>query len=85
MNKGNGIDYIQIGLYDQAGAAYDGPFGANDGIDMLDNQTFLFNVCVSGTSNIPPLINSDQVCDTLSVCENDTLIIDAVYLSPEFG
>ncbi len=85
VNKGNGIDYIQIGLYDQAGAAYDGPFGANDGIDMLDNQTFLFNVCVSGTSNIPPLINSDQVCDTLSVCENDTLIIDAVYLSPEFG
>ncbi|MFM2207155.1 MAG: hypothetical protein RL213_1130 [Bacteroidota bacterium] len=84
VNRGNGTDYIQIGRYDQAGIAYDGPYGNNDGVSMLDFQTYLFNVCVS-SSNIPPIIQSDQVCDTLTLCENDTLLIDANFLSPEAG
>ncbi|MBK8364521.1 MAG: hypothetical protein IPL24_12920 [Bacteroidetes bacterium] len=48
VNSGNGTDYIQIGLFDQAGSQYDGPFANNDGIDALDNQSFIFNVCQSG-------------------------------------
>ena len=54
-------------LFDQAGASYDGPYGNNDGIDALDNQSFILNTCQSG-SNVPPILNSSQACDTLSVC-----------------
>lgn len=84
VNRGDGIDYIQIGLFDQAGAAYDGPYGNNDGVDVLDNQSFILNVCTAG-SNVPPIINSVQACDTLRVCQGDTLVINANYLSPELG
>ncbi|MBK9413900.1 MAG: T9SS type A sorting domain-containing protein [Bacteroidetes bacterium] len=84
VNSGNGTDYIQIGLFDQAGSQYDGPFANNDGIDALDNQSFIFNVCQSG-SNVPPILNSSQACDTLTVCEGDTLLIEGSFLSPEQG
>lgn len=84
VNNGNGVDYIQIGLFDQAGASYDGPYANNDGIDALDNQSFIFNVCQSG-SNVPPILNSSQACDTLTVCEGDTLFIEGSFLSPEQG
>ncbi len=82
INQGNGIDYIQIGRYDTAGTQYDGPFGSPDGVDMLDNQSFILNACLSG-SNVPPILSSTQVCDTLTVCENDTLLITGTFLSPE--
>ena len=84
VNQGNGIDYIQIGLFDQAGGTYDGPYGNNDGIDALDNQSFLLNVCQSG-SNVPPILNSVQACDTVEVCEGDTIFMSGVFLSPEQG
>lgn len=41
-NTGNGIDFEQIGRFDQPGTSYDGPFGANDGVDYLDNKCYLF-------------------------------------------
>ncbi|MBL0105221.1 MAG: T9SS type A sorting domain-containing protein [Bacteroidetes bacterium] len=84
VNQGNGIDYIQVGLFDQPGAAYDGPYGNNDGVDALDNQSFLLNTCQSG-SNVPPILNSVQACDTHTICEGDTLLISGVFLSPEQG
>ncbi|MEO8086003.1 MAG: PKD domain-containing protein [Bacteroidota bacterium] len=84
INQGNGTDYIQVGLYDQAGAAWDGPYGANDGIDALDNQSYFFNCCFSN-SNIPPIIRSTAVCDTLRLCVGDTILIEADFLSPEVG
>jgi hypothetical protein len=84
VNQGNGIDYIQVGLFDQAGSAYDGPYGNNDGIDALDNQSFLLNVCQSG-NNVPPILSAVQACDTHTVCQGDTLLIQGVYLSPEQG
>lgn len=84
VNQGNGFDYIQFGLFDSSGAVYDGPYGANDGVDWLDNQSFTFNVCVSG-ANIPPVLNSLNVCDTVRLCQNTTYQLTANYLSPEQG
>ena len=82
VNRGDSTDYIQIGRYDTIGTGYDGPFGNNDGISSLDNQSFYLNVCFSG-NNVPPIINALQICDTLTVCEGDTLLLTANYLSPE--
>ena len=82
VNQGNGIDYIQFGLFDQAGNSYDGPFGFNDGVDWLDNQSFTMNSCISG-NNIPPVLNALNVCDTIRLCENSVNLLTANYLSPE--
>lgn len=88
-NKGDGVNFIQLGRFDQPGAAYDGPFGANDGVSWLDNQSFYFNVC--GTTNTPPIANfipnvGGSGCDSISICGlNDTLLINAMFLSPENG
>ncbi len=84
VNRGNGVDFIQVGRFDTIGSAYDGPYANNDGIDALDNQSFYFNSCVS-SSNVAPLVTAIQVCDTHKVCINDTLVIHAEYLSPEQG
>ncbi len=81
-NKGDGIDYIQFGRFDQAGAAYDGPFGANDGIDFLDDKYFSFNTDVA-LANVPPVITGQSVCDTLILCVNETSILQVTFLSPE--
>ena len=83
-NRGNGVDYIQFGQFDQAGIAYDGPFGNPDGISWLDNQAFLFSTCVTGT-NIAPVLNGLSVCDTIIVCEGQSINIDALFLAPENG
>lgn len=86
VNRGNGVDYIQIGRFDQPGTAYDGPFGNADQVSWLDNQTFYFDVCNNGSgNNLPPIINSAQVCDTITICAGDTTIISASFLSPENG
>ncbi len=82
VNRGNGTDYIQVGLFDQPGGTYDGPFGNNDGIDALDFQSFYFNSCVS-SSNVAPLATAIQVCDTVKLCCNDTIQLYAEFLSPE--
>lgn len=82
VNQGNGADYIQFGLFDHAGNSYDGAYGINDGVDWLDNQSFTINACVSN-ANIPPVLNSVNVCDTIRLCENTTYQLTANYLSPE--
>lgn len=86
VNQGNGIDYFQIGQYDAAGTAWDGPYGLADQVSSLDNQSFTFNVC-NTTSNTPPiaLVSSIDLCDTLVVCEGDSVLINAGFLSPEGG
>ena len=84
VNRGNGVDYIQLGRFDQSGTAYDGPFGANDGVDWLDYQYFMFNIC-TGSSNIQPIISGLQVCDTLHICVGDTMLLDLDFLAPEVG
>ena len=93
VNKGDGVNFIQLGRFDQPGAAYDGGGGLNDGISWLDNQSLYFNVASS--VNIPPIANftpnvfngaGGGACDTLKMCgANDTLLIDALFLSPEIG
>ena len=84
VNKGNGVDYIQMGRFDQPGVAYDGSFGNTDGISWLDNQSLYFNVC--DANNIPPIASGIASCDTFRVCAlNDTLVLNPFFLSPEIG
>jgi gliding motility-associated-like protein len=84
INKGNGVNYIQIGLYDMAGVAYDGPGGNTDGVDWLDYKSFYFDACGSAT-NLPPISTTNSACgDTITICGlSDTLILNSVFIAPE--
>ncbi|OFY85899.1 MAG: hypothetical protein A3F72_08175 [Bacteroidetes bacterium RIFCSPLOWO2_12_FULL_35_15] len=82
-NKGDGVNYIQFGTFDQASGAYDGPNGLADGIDWLDNKSLFFNTCSS--SNIAPIANGMGYCDTMKVCVGETLNFNILFMSPEIG
>ncbi|MGA9364473.1 MAG: SdrD B-like domain-containing protein [Bacteroidota bacterium] len=40
VNRGDGVQYSQLGRFDHAGTDYDGEGGANDGVSYLDNLNF---------------------------------------------
>ena len=83
-NRGNGVDFIQFGTFDQPGSAYDGPFGAPDGIDWLDTKNFVFTTSVS-TANVPPIASGSLLCDTLVVCTGELVDLEMSFISPETG
>lgn len=70
INRGDGINYYQLGQFDAPGFAYDGPFNANDGVDFLDNSVYYLTTCIQpGVEfNIPPQAPNAPICDTLRVC-----------------
>ena len=72
VNIGNGLDYFQVGQFDTLGTAFDGPYNTFDGVDFLDDQEIYFNLSSSST-NIPPLLMSSLICDTIDVYTGDTL------------
>ncbi len=74
VNTGDGINYFQVGQYDQTGTTFDGPYGATDGVDFLDGQEVYFNVAGAASSNTPPLMISSAICDTIDVYTGDTLV-----------
>ena len=82
-NLGDGINYLQFGLFDQAGLAYDGPGGLNDGVSWLDNQNLIFNACASGGNNIAPVPSGIGFCDTIEICAGDTTLFPLTFISPE--
>jgi len=81
-NRGNGTDFIQFTRNDHDGVDYDGPFGNSDGVSWLDNKSFRFTTAVS-TQNIPPIVNSNFLCDTVEVCINELVDFDVTFLTPE--
>jgi len=81
-NRGNGVDFIQFGRFDQAGTLYDGPFGNNDGVDWLDDKYFSF-VTDQATGNIPPVVSSQSVCDSMVLCVGQLATLEMTFLSPE--
>jgi type IX secretion system substrate protein/nidogen-like len=75
VNKGDGISYFQVGRFDNPGIVFDGPYGATDSVDWLDNQGMYFDVATIG--NIPPVIINNNICDTIDVYTGDTLLFAA--------
>jgi len=83
-NRNDGVNFIQFGRFLDDSNDYDGPFGAVDGIDWLDDKSFVFNIC-STEDNLPPIAGNSDACDTLFICQNDTYEFDLSFLGPEPG
>lgn len=81
-NRGNGVNYMQFGRFNHPGIDYDGPFGGSDGVSWLDGKHFLFNT-VQTSANVPPVLTSSTVCDSVVVCVGETTTLQVTYLSPE--
>ncbi len=74
-------------MFDHAGTNYTNPAGTPpSGVDWLDNKSFVFNCCGTGT-NLPPIASGASVCgDTLTICGiGDTLIYTTNFQAPEVG
>jgi len=72
VNIGNGVDYFQVGQFDTTGTSFDGPYNSIDGVDFLDYQEIYFNIA-GLNNNIPPILVSSVICDTIDVYTGDTL------------
>ena len=83
-NRNDGVNFIQFGRFLDDSSDYDGPFGAVDGIDWLDDKSFVFNIC-STEDNLPPIAGNSDACDTLFICQNDTYEFDLSFIGPEPG
>lgn len=82
-NRGNNIDYFQIGFFDHTGSDYDGPAGQPDGIDWLDDRSFYFDFC-SSNGNIAPIPVYTDNCFPFPLCSvGDTLLMEFPFISPE--
>ncbi|HXB10485.1 MAG TPA: nidogen-like domain-containing protein, partial [Bacteroidia bacterium] len=81
-NEGDGINYVQFGLFDTAGVRYLGAYPPRpfDGVGWLDNQSFIFSTCVS---NIGPIVRGISPCDTFILCTGDTADIHVLFISPK--
>ncbi len=83
-NRGNGVDFFQIGRFDHEGTDYDGPSDNADGISYLDGRTYCFNAS-SNTNNIAPIASGFPVGNVvdLDCSAGDVLDLALSFLSPE--
>lgn len=83
-NEGDGVSFFQIGRFDQTGSAYDGPGGANDGVDYLDNQIFCFSTATT-LSNVAPIATSTGSGEIIVNAADPSTSLDTTisFISPE--
>ncbi len=82
VNSGNGADFIQLGRFIEDTDNYDGPFGAFDGVNWLEDQCIQFNV--SDADNFPPIASNFPGGNTLNVtCDSDVPFLNLNFSGPE--
>jgi Nidogen-like len=80
VNKGDGIDYFNIGRFDHPGSDYAGPDGIS-GVDWLDDQQFCFNV--GAEFNQPPVPIDFPAGNTITVFVGETMNLPVGFIGPE--
>lgn len=81
VNEGPGSNYIQIGRFNQNNSYYDGPGGAADGINYLDDQCVSFNVSSAG--NIPPSFTGLPSNNTIDLSCGEVAHYSITAIAPE--
>ena len=82
INEGNGTDFFQIGRFSAPGTGYNGPYNADDSVDVLDNMQFVFNTC--NTNNLAPFTTAN-VCDTTNVSPFQIITGEVYAYAPEIN
>jgi gliding motility-associated-like protein len=84
-NKGDGVNFIQFGLFNEAGSNYVGqypPAPQYDGVAWLNYKSFIFSTCANA---LPPIVTGVSPCDTFILCMGDTVKLPLSFLSPKIG
>ena len=82
INKGDSTNYFQIGRFSSPGTGYNGPYNAEDSVDVLDNMHFVFNTC--STNNLAPFTTAN-VCDTTIVSPFQIVTGEVYAYAPEIN
>lgn len=84
INAGDGINFVQVGRFDNPTAAYDGPGNTNDGVNYLDYECFTFNVGgTAGSSNLPPSVVGAPSGNVINIPCGTTATLNLSFLPPE--
>jgi hypothetical protein len=81
INKGDGVEFAQIGRFDHEGTDYDGAYNNNDGVDWLDCQLFLFNTGGDVSNVAPVFVTAPPSPVELTV--GDVWSFDVTVIAPE--
>jgi len=81
VNKGDGINYTQVGRFSLNSSVYDGGAGANDGVNYLDYECFRFNV--SSATNQAPSVSGVPAGNAITIPCGTTTTIPLTFLPPE--
>lgn len=85
INKGDGINFVQISLFDHAGTNYTNPAGTPpSGVNWLNYQSFQFNSCGTGNNINPIALGISPCADTINLCAvGDSAIYTTNFIPPE--
>jgi hypothetical protein len=81
INKGDGVNFVQVGRFGLNSAIYDGGGGATDGVNYLDYECFRFNV--SSITNQAPSVSGVPTNNTVTIPCGTTQNISLTFLPPE--
>ena len=65
VNKGDGVNYVQVGRFGLNSGVYDGGGGNIDGVNYLDYECFRFNV--SSITNQAPSVSGVPASNTVTI------------------
>jgi hypothetical protein len=82
INKGDGVDFALIGLFDHPGTDYDGPGGLNDGVDWLDCKAFAFDASGDDPNLLPGYTMLGSTGQINSLLAIDPVIAASNFLFP---
>ncbi len=82
VNRGDGVDFAQIGRFNHDGSDYHGPFGEPGGVHYLDHQRFCFSTATSN-GNLCPIAADFPPGGRLVLAPTESLSRVLRFLSPE--
>lgn len=83
INKGDGINFIQIGRFNQNNTNYGGPLSGTSGISYLDFSCY--PLTAGSLTNLQPAVSGLPVNNTVNIACGETGTINLTALPPEVG
>ena len=83
INKGNNVNFAQIGRFNQNNSNYNGGAANNNGVNYLDYKCFYFDV--KGITNLPPSVSGLPAGNSIDIVCGSSATISLSFLPPEIN
>ena len=81
VNSGDGVNFFQIGRFNQSGTSFDGSYGNIDGVDYLDQQAICFKAAASVKPPVAVNVPAGRRLDL--ACDESLADYQIIFLAPE--